>query len=211
MLRHASRRATSLARDARAWKNMLALSAHARAHGGHAHAHGGEDGASSCCDGDVDREPRFTRTHEVVTRTHTHGEASMFAVGIAGRGFDLMGDCRRVEPVAQSGAMARRGETLVKAHWDGFSRSASDELYHATWANASGVREVKMPFDGRVVRFNVEALKNPYMNVRGPDTWLVEIAAASDSSNTLLDEDAYEAMCDQEEVDEMDAANASYP
>jgi hypothetical protein len=49
------------------------------------------------------------------------------------------------------------------------------------------------------------------MNVRGPDTWLVEIAAASDSSNTLLDEDAYEAMCDQEEVDEMDAANASYP
>ena len=173
--------------------------------------------ASDCCREHAEARARdandatYTTSHEIVRANGVLNKNGIFKIGIAPRGFELIGDVRRIEPVKASGEFARRGDAVLKAHWTGFARSASDELYHATWANAKGVREVVMPFDGVVVRFNAEALKDAYGAVRGPETWLVEVAASENSARGLLDEKAYREMCEIEEIEEAREANASYP
>ena len=62
-----------------------------------------------------------------------------------------------------------------------------------------------------VVRYNMDALRDPYANVRGPETWLAEVEAASGSTATLMDEEAYEALVEREEMAAADRANAAYP
>jgi hypothetical protein len=42
-------------------------------------------------------------------------------------------------------------ESLVLSH---SQRSASDELYHATWRNAKGVRRVAVPLPARLLSLN---------------------------------------------------------
>jgi hypothetical protein len=57
----------------------------------------------------------------------------------------------------------------------------------------------------------MDALRDPYMHVRGPETWLAEVEAASGSTSTLLDEEAYDALVEREEIAAADRANAAYP
>jgi hypothetical protein len=57
----------------------------------------------------------------------------------------------------------------------------------------------------------MEALRDPYMNVRGPETWLAEVEAESGSTATLMDEEDYDALVEREEMAAADKANAAYP
>ena len=173
--------------------------------------------SSSCCDGAASDAPeRYTKSHEVVTKTHAHGAdgsraRATYAVALSDRAFDLIGDAERMEPVAATGVEVKRGEAVARVRWSGFERTAGDELYHAKWANSSGTREVPAPFSGTVVRYNIEALKNPYRYIRGPEAWLFEMEASSDAAGDLLSGSEYEALCEDEYRREADEANASYP
>ena len=68
-------------------------------------------------------------------------------------------------------------ENLLVLRWEGFKRTASDELYHAVWANTEGVRNFRLPFQSEVVKFNKNALADPYKTV-GPSEkgWIAEIS-----------------------------------
>jgi glycine cleavage system H lipoate-binding protein len=173
---------------------------------------GNHDGdARGCCDAAATSPPRFTSTHEIVNCAHAHGARSTYTVGMSAYAFELIGDATRVEPTRASGETVTKGETLARVHWSGFTRTAGDELYHSRWANASGTREIAAPFDVKVVRYNMEALRDPYMNVRGPETWLAEVEAESGSTATLMDEEDYDALVEREEMAAADKANAAYP
>lgn len=100
---------------------------------------------------------------------------------------------------------------MAELEWRGFTRTAGDELYHSKWANASGTREIRAPFDCVIERFNAAAIEDAYMNVRGPETWLLEVRAKSGACAALLDEDEYEALVEKEEIEAADRANAAYP
>jgi len=199
LARLARARAVHRASDARA----VAARRDARAYG--------DARAPGCCDAAATSPPRYAATHEVVRVAHAHGARSTYGVGMSAYAFELIGDATRVEPTRASGETVARGETLARVHWSGYERTAGDELYHSRWANATGTRDVAAPFDCVVVRYNMDALRDPYANVRGPETWLAEVEAASGSTATLMDEEAYEALVEREEMAAADRANAAYP
>jgi len=157
------------------------------------------------------RASRWTMTHEVVRATSSGGATSTYDIALADRAFDLIGDATAFRGVRAPGERVVRGEVVAEVEWRGFTRTAGDELYHSRWANASGTREILAPFDCVIERFNAAAIEDAYMNVRGPETWLVEVRAKSGACAALLDEDEYEALVEKEEIEAADRANAAYP
>ena len=155
----------------------------------------------------------FTKTHEVFTRS---GEASSsvasgdvtLTVGLSERALDLIGDVKRVEPLVALGATAPAGSHVAHVHWDGYRRTASDELYHAVWAHAKDVRRVGLPFAATVLAFNSDEAA-----VTSKHGWIVKVrAAAADVLRAgLLDEEAYTQHCIDEEKAEDARASQSYP
>ena len=100
----------------------------------------------------------FTTTHEVLRPLSVAPDGAVtLTVGLTERAFDLIGDVRRVENPAEPGASVPAGAPLAKLHWEGFRRTASDELYHAVWANAEGIRALSLPFPSTVTRVHREA------------------------------------------------------
>lgn len=155
---------------------------------------------------------RFTRTHEIVReRAVALDGATTHEIGMAERAFDIIGDVRTIETKRAVGERARAGETLLEITWRGFRRTASDELYHARWANAEGTREIPAPFDCVVREINEDAVRDPYGNVRGPETTLIVVESREGAGARLMDDEAYETFVEAEEIAEADAANESYP
>ena len=102
--------------------------------------------------------------------------------------------------------------------WEGFTRTASDELYHAVWANSSGVRKFSLPFQSEVIGFNQDAVADPY-KVVGPSEkgWIVEVKVSKQvlehalKNEQIMPENKYKEMCDAEEEEEDAAASRAYP
>lgn len=46
---------------------------------------------------------------------------------------DEFGEPTKITCVAQAGQQLEKGDKLLDIHWEGFQRTASDELYHAVW------------------------------------------------------------------------------
>jgi|AntAceMinimDraft_11_1070367.scaffolds.fasta_scaffold669818_1 hypothetical protein len=46
-----------------------------------------------------------------------------------------------------------------------WTRAASDELYHASWANVSDRRGMSLPFAAHVLGVNARAVDDPYKTV----------------------------------------------
>ena len=46
---------------------------------------------------------------------------------------DEFGDPERIEVMAAAGQEMTKGDKIANIHWEGFMRTASDELYHAVW------------------------------------------------------------------------------
>jgi hypothetical protein len=120
-------------------------------------------------------------------------------MGLGSDALDQIGDVRRI--AWQAPPPGPPGDTPAQAvladlHWDGFmarardalvlrccalaephsrlacaQRTASDELYHATWANASGVRRVLLPLPARVLALNT-ALQPDALDERA---WLAQL------------------------------------
>ena len=48
-----------------------------------------------------------------------------------------------------------RGHPLVSLSWEGYSRTAADELYHAVWESTEGVADLQAPIESMTVtKFN---------------------------------------------------------
>lgn len=161
----------------------------------------------------------FTTTHEVLRPLSVAPDGAVtLTVGLTERAFDLIGDVRRVENPAEPGASVPAGAPLAKLHWEGFRRTASDELYHAVWANAEGIRALSLPFPSTVTRVHREAAEDPYRHVTpGPRGWVVEVSAtqsaleAAKRAGAVMGEEAYAKLCESEEEEEDAAASRSYP
>ncbi len=104
-------------------------------------------------------------------------------------------------------------ENLLVLRWEGFKRTASDELYHAVWANTEGVRNFRLPFQSEVVKFNKNALADPYKTV-GPSEkgWIAEISVDRHvlelalKNGDVMEEGSYREMCDAEEDEDEHSA-----
>jgi hypothetical protein len=99
--------------------------------------------------------PLYTSTHEVLRPESVAPDGAVtMTVGLTERAFDMIGDVKRIETMVDTGAAVGAGEQLMKLHWEGFKRTASDELYHALWANVSDHRGLALPFAASVVGVN---------------------------------------------------------
>ena len=118
---------------------------------------------------DLAGAPMYTRTHEILRprvwteapEPSTSGASDEFVfvrVGLADRAFDEIGDVKAIAAVAAAGSRLRRDENVCVLSWEGFKRTASDELYHAVWANASGDRRFAATARGEVAEINASAL-----------------------------------------------------
>jgi|TARA_B110000977_G_scaffold11597_3_gene14971 glycine cleavage system H lipoate-binding protein len=142
----------------------------------------------------------------------------VFRVGLADRAFDLIGDVKGMDKAVKVHTTIAKHENLLVLRWEGFKRTASDELYHAVWANTEGVRNFRLPFQSEVVKFNKNALADPYKTV-GPSEkgWIAEISVDRHvlelalKNGDVMEEGSYREMCDAEEDEEDAAASRSYP
>ena len=164
--------------------------------------------------------PLYTSTHEVLRPESvdpSDGAVTM-TVGLTERAFDLIGDVKKIDTLVPEGVAVGAGETIANLHWEGFRRTASDELYHAMWANVSDNRTISLPFAASVVGVNAAAMEDPYKAVTPSDSgWVVRVKAsraameAADAGGAIMGEERYRAVCEREEEEEDAAASRSYP
>lgn len=162
--------------------------------------------------------PLYTSTHEVLRleSIDSHNGAVTMTVGLTERAFDLIGDVKTIEALVDAGAAVGAGGKIMNLHWEGFRRTASDELYHAIWANVSDYRGLSLPFAASVVDVNGRAMADPYKTVTaGEGGWVVKVtasrAALEAAGGELMNAEQYRVMCEREEEEEDAAASRSYP
>jgi hypothetical protein len=80
--------------------------------------------------------------------------AEPYTMGLTERAFDLIGDVRKLEALVEEGASVGAGQKLMDAHWEGYKRGASDELYHARWSVVADTRGVSLPVTATVLGLN---------------------------------------------------------
>ena len=181
---------------------------------------------------DLAGAPMYTHTHEIVrpralpsapSAPSTSGEprddnTMLVRVGLAERAFDEIGDVKAITRLAETGFRLSRGETVCVLKWEGFKRTASDELYHAVWANATGNRDFTMPFTCEILAFNEKALADPFKVVCGAEVgWIVECRVtlseirSAVNEGHLLSEKQYAEVCDAQEREQDAAASRAYP
>ena len=171
----------------------------------------------------------FTTSHEVrrpaasasSSSTTTTAAASATAASSSGqteRAFDLIGDVRVVADLAPAGASVAASAPLATLEWEGFRRTASDELYHASWANVSGARPLALPFPSDVVEANDAVVGDPYAKMTaGAEGWVAAVEVTTEAlreamrSGAVMGERAYAEMCEREEEEEDANASKSYP
>tara|TARA_B100000767_G_scaffold63016_1_gene59042 strand:- start:134 stop:1021 length:888 start_codon:yes stop_codon:yes gene_type:complete len=179
--------------------------------------------------------PLYTRTHEILrpagdaqggseqvsssaSDKSNDDDSVTLRVGLADRAFDLIGDVKGIEDTKSAGDTSKGHENMCLLTWEGFTRTASDELYHAVWANSSGVRKFSLPFQSEVIGFNQDAVADPY-KVVGPSEkgWIVEVKVSKQvlehalKNEQIMPENKYKEMCDAEEEEEDAAASRAYP
>ena len=162
----------------------------------------------------------YTRTHEVLRPESIDEEGSVtMTVGLTPRALDLIGDVKAIDRVVDPGARVGAGGNLASLHWEGFRRTASDELYHAVWSNVSSRRPLALPFAASVVGFNGAAVADPYKTVTADaGGWVLRVTAsraaleaAARDEGALMCAGEYAEMCEREEEEEEAAASRSYP
>jgi len=93
-------------------------------------------------------------------------------LGISEAALDALGDVEALE--WPTSAEVSAGATLCSLRWTGFSRTASDELYHATWANISGTHNLRSPLPGTLLLTNA-ALQPDKVDAR---SWLAQMSCS---------------------------------
>lgn len=66
----------------------------------------------------------------------------------------LPGDLTAVLPSKRVGEQVRANDELVSLLWEGVQMSDADELYHSTFAHATGAHSLRAPLAGTILAFN---------------------------------------------------------
>lgn len=116
---------------------------------------------------------RCLHTSVVATSTQT----TTLDVKLSDAELDAIGDPTSVT-FPSIGEHVPAGRPVASVAWEGFQRSASDELYHAVWANAQGVKCITLPFSATVVKVNRQLVDQPD-SLLGPNEvpWMVRVEA----------------------------------
>mmetsp|Transcript_17061 Transcript_17061/g.44690 ORF Transcript_17061/g.44690 Transcript_17061/m.44690 type:complete len:170 (+) Transcript_17061:51-560(+) len=72
------------------------------------------------------------------------------------------------------------GHQVAQISWSGYKRSASDELYHASWnEQVQGSTDIRLPFAATILEANLDVLKDP-SRLLLPDTvtWILRARAS---------------------------------
>lgn len=78
-------------------------------------------------------------------------------IGITARGLDDIGDVTSIHRpkfcnnIHNNKSHYRRGEELLQIHFDGYSVTCADELYHSVWESYSDSISVQSPVSGKIV------------------------------------------------------------
>lgn len=170
----------------------------------------------------------YTSTHEKLTISRKSEEEENGSivvnvkVALSAHGFDKIGDVQEIlkrmkeeKLIGMSGGdeLIKNEEIIARMKWTGFHRTAADELYHSLWSNVNGVRDLKLPFEVRNVRFCEDVVENAYQKcVPGKTIFSCEARASGiENCLDLMDEEKYEHFCDAELDDEERAGFSSYP
>jgi len=93
--------------------------------------------ASSCVDGQASGL-LFTHSKEwcsIVDDKSATGGSVVLRLGVSEEGLDEFGEPGRMMGTAPVGEMLSKGDTVLQIDWEGYQRTASDELYHAVWVS----------------------------------------------------------------------------
>ena len=116
-------------------------------------------------------------------------------LGFTRAGVERIGSVVGAERVAGVGEAAAPGTALLTLSWEGYTRSAADELYHSVWEDIEGTADLIAPIPCTVTKFNdLEALLDQQGPLHDEDTWLCEAEFDTDAPENarLLDEHSYE-------------------
>ncbi len=161
----------------------------------------------------------YTTTHERLTIERflsKDDEEVSVSVAVSDFGFDKIGDVLAIEKKAEKEApktFIKNETSLATLKWSGFHRTAADELYHSLWSNVNGVRDLKLPFRVRNVRFNDEMVQEAY-KLCVPNANILECKAIGEevkNCSDLMNESEYEKFVDRELEEEENASYKSYP
>ena len=166
----------------------------------------------------------YTTTHERLTierflsnkEVDDDDEEVSVSVAVSDFGFDKIGDVLAIEKKAEKEApktFIKNETSLATLKWSGFHRTAADELYHSLWSNVNGVRDLKLPFRVRNVRFNDEMVQAAY-KLCVPNANILECKAIGEeveNCSDLMNESEYEKFVDRELEEEENASYKSYP
>lgn len=150
------------------------------------------------------RDTHFYTAHkEWCSVVQQEAENVTVTLGISDEGLDEFGEPGTVVCAAQLGEELKKGDKLLDIHWEGYQRTASDELYHAVWDVVSGTRTLTLPFAARVLEYNSEIIKEPGTLLSADserENWLVKLevprASASLLERELLSRSAYLELLD---------------
>ena len=89
-------------------------------------------------------------------------------MGLTQRGLEDVGDVTAMKSMVVSSnhrhpSVVSQHDDLAIIEWEGFTRSSSDELYHAQWGTFSGETRLKAPINAIIKEINVV-----------PNTFLIE-------------------------------------
>jgi hypothetical protein len=164
----------------------------------------------------------YTTTHERLTierflsNKDDDDEEVSVSVAVSDFGFDKIGDVLAIEKKAEKEApktFIKNETSLATLKWSGFHRTAADELYHSLWSNVNGVRDLKLPFRVRNVRFNDEMVQEAY-KLCVPNANILECKAIGEeveNCSDLMNEFEYEKFVDRELEEEENVSYKSYP
>ena len=116
-------------------------------------------------------------------------------IGFTRAGVEQLGSVSRVDKCLEVGDKVEPGNTLITLSWEGYKRTAADELYHAVWDSIEGTTALRSPIHCTLTGLNdLEGLLEAQGPLNDEDVWLCEVAFeehALSNSQSLLDEDRY--------------------
>lgn len=140
--------------------------------------------------GDSGAGPLFTSTHVEMYPTVSSGNTKTYRVAPSDYLLDSIGDVINSNPGGKVGTVVEAGQPLFTLDWEGYYRSASDELYHAIWENTEGSKHAVLACSATIVEVN-ETPENG-------SNWLVAVELCDDFHDPTvdcMDSKAYDDYC----------------
>ena len=95
----------------------------------------------------------WLRAKEPLRNQNAGSSSRILELGITERGLEDIGDVTSLQRLAaketKAGTRLKRGDELLRIHFDGHSITSADELYHTVWETFSDHLSILSPVSGR--------------------------------------------------------------